>query len=53
MSASGPSGPLVNWTFFILTGNKDNHKISDVFLAWPDQTWTVELSALERLEKSP
>ena len=27
MSASGPSGPLVDLSFFILAGNEDNHNI--------------------------
>ena len=29
---------LFFWTFFILAGNKDNHKISDGFEIQPDQT---------------
>ena len=31
MSASGPSGPLVDWISFILAGNKDHHKSLDEF----------------------
>ena len=36
--------------FFILAGNQDYHKSSDEFEFRPDRT--VELAALERLEKS-
>ena len=37
--------------FFILAGNKDNHKISDWFEIWQDRS--AELAARERLELSP
>ena len=39
--------------FFILAGNKYNHKISNGFEFQRDPTRTYELAALERLEKSP
>ena len=39
MSVSGPSGPLVfDLFFFILAGNKDNHKISIGFEIQQDPT---------------
>ena len=44
---------IFDWIFFILAGNKDNHKISDGFEIWPDKIWTAELAALECLGKSP
>ena len=47
---------IFDWNFFILAGNKDNHKVSDGFEILPDQTSDSRdssLAALERLEKSP
>ena len=41
---------IFDWIPFILAGNKDNHKSSDEF--GEIRPRTVELAALERLEKS-
>ena len=42
---------ISNQIFFILAGNKDNHKISDEFEIQQDSTMDcAELPAIERLE---
>ena len=39
-----PAPSFLDWIFFILADNKDNHKISDGFDIWPDQTLDCEVS---------
>ena len=41
-----------NWTLFILAGIEDNKKLSEVFEFGQTRPRTVELSTVERLEKS-
>ena len=43
---------LFNWTLFILAGIEDNQKLSEVFVFDQIRPRTVELSTVERLEKS-
>ena len=44
--------PFFDWIFFILTGNKDNYHISDVFEFQPDPTSDCGVSCPYVLEKS-
>ena len=41
-----PSSSSFDWIFFIIAGNKDNHKISDKFEIRPDPTTDCKSSYL-------
>ena len=43
---------IFDWIFHILTGNKDNYKVSDEFEIRPDPTMDCRLAALDCLNKS-
>ena len=44
MSASGPSGPLVDWILYILVGNKESYKSLDGSEIQQDRTWVYGVS---------
>ena len=44
---------IFSWIFFILAGKKDTHKISHWFGIGQIGPLTIDLAAIERLEKSP
>ena len=41
---------MFDWILFILAGNKDIYKSLDGFEIQQDQTWSMELAALECLK---
>ena len=44
---------IFDWIFFIVAGNKDNHKVLDEFQIWPDQTMDCRVSCPWAFEKIP
>ena len=44
---------VLSWVFFILAGNKDNHKSLGVFKFLSDSTTDYRVSCLECIKMSP